>query len=221
MVRAPFRARWRTVLLAAARLAGLYAVGVALLLIPVLLFPGGLSALREIPIVALPTGILFVLAFLVLAVARRVGFAVLWLLLVGLWTTVLLGHGVAIEIVIGFVGWSALALPLHALGALGVTSGFRLTMGRLSVSLSTMVSILWAGALLPAIALLYTSPFFMHPLEEAASYRVASSLARFIWAPAPFVFAVVSLAHVWLGTARSAATAPAAELPTATAERDV
>jgi hypothetical protein len=213
--------RWQRVLLAAARLAALYAIGVAILMVPIIFLPGGLPTLRDLSALAVPAATLFLGAFLILAVARRAGFATLWALLCLLWGAVLFQESISIETVGAFIVWSAFALPLHALGAFGVTSGVRVATGRVSLSLTTLALVIWMATLLPAVALLYATPFLLPPLREAAVYRIAASVALVVWVPVPFVLAALSLRHVWIGTAPSRPTAPAAELPVATVERDV
>ena len=207
MVSDRLAANWRRVVLAAVRLAGLYVIGVVLMLLPFMLLPGGgIPAFRELARLAAPAGILFAVAFLLLAIARRAGFVALWLLLAGLWTLVLVVRELPIDVMIGFVGWTVLAFPLHVLGALGVPSALRVRLGRASLRATTAAMILWAVLLIPAVVVLYTSSFVAHPLDEAAAYRMAGLVAPFVWGPAPFLIAALSLAHVWTGTARAGTT---------------
>jgi hypothetical protein len=205
------RANWRSVIAAAARLAGLYAIGVVLLVIPLVLLPrGALTAFRDLAIVAVPAGLLFLVAFPLLAAARRAGFAALWLLLAGLWVLLLVAHDMPIELLIGFVAWSALAFPLHVLGALGVPSGFGLRIARVTVRVAPTVTIVWMTLLIAAVTILYTTPFLLDPLSRHSAVLAAGSIAPFVWGPAPLIFATLSLGHVWAGTARRIATSPAA-----------
>jgi hypothetical protein len=194
---------WRRVFLAAARLGGLYVIGVALMLTPFMLLPGGgLPGLRDLVRLAAPAGILFAVAFILLALARRAGFAALWVLLTGLWTAMLIAHEMPIDIMVGFVAWSVFAVPLHVLGALGVPSSLHLRIGRWRLRAATTGTVLWLVLLIPAAALLSQNPFFVFPLELPVWYRVAGFLAPFVWAPTPFLIASLSAAHVWSGTAR-------------------
>src|SRR5687767_8586296 len=182
MSRERSRANWRSIVAAAARLAGLYAIGVVLLVIPLVLLPSGaLPAFRDLAIVAVPAGLLFLVAFPVLAAARRAGFVALWLLLAGLWVLLLVAHDMPIELLIGFAAWSALAFPLHVLGALGVPSGFGLRIARVRVGVAPAVTIVWMALLIAAVTVLYTTPSFLHPLDEGTLYRVAGSIAPFVW----------------------------------------
>lgn len=202
--------RWRTVILAAARLAGVY----TLLAIPFLLpwaFAGhGLPALSDLAIYALPMGALFLGAFAVLAIARRAGFIVLWLLLTALWVQFLRLIGHPSEILLAFITWSGLAIPLALLGALGVSSALRLPFGRWQPRVTRITPALWAALLIPAVGLLFQPAFGLHPLREAAINRLAGALGWFIWAPAPAVLAALAVAHVWIGTTPAKVESPAA-----------
>jgi hypothetical protein len=192
---------WRRVVLAAARLAGFYAIGVGLMLIPFMLLPGGgLPALRDVARLAMLPASLFVVAFVMLAVARRAGLVALWVALTAVWALVVIAHDLPIELMIGFVGWTALAFPLSIIGALGVRSAFRLRVARASLGISAAATMLWAAVLVPAIAVLYASSMVPYPLEEVAAYRIADSVASIIWGPVPFLVAVLSLGHLWTGT---------------------
>jgi hypothetical protein len=194
---------WRRVSLAGARLAGLYVLGVALMLTPFMLLPGGgVPALRDLVRLAAPAGALFALAFFLLVFARRTGLAALWLLLTGLWTLMLIAHQARIDIMLGFVAWSVFALPLHMLGALGVPSLLHVHIGGRRLSATAMGTMLWLTLLIPAIAFLSRNPFFVSPPDAPAWYRLADVLARYVWAPAPFLISFLSFAHAWTGTAR-------------------
>lgn len=94
-------------LLAAMRLAALYAAGVLLLAIPFGLLDSGFSNLMATltgsPILA---GFVFAIGFLLLAVARRIGFAILWLLLLAYWGIFARGW-LGTDLVLSmFNGWS-------------------------------------------------------------------------------------------------------------------
>jgi hypothetical protein len=80
---------WRLVLLAAARLASIYAIASALLLLPLVLwFDGPAEVVRNLKDYATPVAVAFGVAFAVLAVARRAGFVALWLALTAIWAWV-------------------------------------------------------------------------------------------------------------------------------------
>src|SRR5688500_12101500 len=122
------RSRWQLVLLAAARLASMYAVATALLLLPLVLWQDGPQELiRHLRSYATPVGIMFGVAFVLLALARRAGFIALWLVLGTVWAWMLreLAPGYAHEMDSAFVVWSALAVPLALLGGFGVPTVLR------------------------------------------------------------------------------------------------
>src|SRR5687768_17596616 len=106
------------------RLAAIYAIGViGLLLSLALLLEGPPLLWRDLAFLALPFAVLFIIfiiAFVILAVARRVGFAALWILLAGLWTWMMIAKGSSVEALPSvFLGWSTFALPLFVIGVLG------------------------------------------------------------------------------------------------------
>ena len=162
------RLRWLRIA-AAARLAAVYVIGVLVLLIPFMLMPyGGLPSLAGVAEVGSLAMIPFGLVFLLLAAARRAGFVILWLLLGGLWGAALMAHDLPIDLLIAFVGWSVLALPLHFLNALGITEAHRLRIARVRMSVPALTSILWTLVLVPALA--------VHP-ERVEEPRVQLRLA--------------------------------------------
>jgi hypothetical protein len=111
---------------AAVRLAGIYALGVVCLLTSLLLMLEGprVSPSDTALVVALPFSVLFGFAFVILAVARRAGFGILWRLLLALWTWMMIREGPSPWIPRLFLGWSSLALPLFTIGALGVRHSY-------------------------------------------------------------------------------------------------
>lgn len=194
------RIRWLRVLAAAARLAAVYVIGVLVLLIPFMLMPyGGLPSLAAVADVGSLAMIPFGLAFLLLAAARRAGFVTLWVLLGGLWGAVLMAHDLPIDLLIAFVGWSVLALPLHFLTALGITEAPRLRVARVRVSVPALTSILWTLVLVPAIGVMYLSRRIMHP-EPHAVFLLANDIASLVWGPAPLLLVALSIAHAGAGS---------------------
>jgi len=109
------------ILAAAARLAGLYAAGVLVLLVPFSLFATGGTGLREVllgpPAVAAGG---FLIGFLLLAIARRFGFGVLWILLLLAWLNTIRWSFWSLELLPRFVGWTVFAAPLYGLTAIGL-----------------------------------------------------------------------------------------------------
>ena len=191
---------WRRILAAAARLAGMYVIGVLGLLLPFMLLPfAGPPFFLDLAAFGVLAGIPFALAFILLAAARRAGLVVFWALLAALWGAVLFAHDLPIDLLIAFVGWSVLALPLHLLTAVGIPAKLHLCVARVRLSVSSLATIVWILVLAPAIAVLYWSPRLMHP-EPSEVFRFAGEIAPFFWGPAPFVLIALSVAHAWAGT---------------------
>ena len=196
------QSRWGRVVAAAARLAAIYAVGVAILLLAGLPFVNRtLPAWRDLLGIALPIGVLFAVAFVMLAVARRAGFVALWLVLVGMWIWMIaqvIGDVRMLSIVAtAFFVWSVAALPLYTMGAVGLPARKRIAVGRGRMSLTTLVFLVW-GVL--AAGALYFAGLDVGPHRRVAPHGVLATWARFIWGPAPIVIAVLAIVHVWKGT---------------------
>ena len=191
------RIRRPRALVAATRLAALYVIGVLLSLIPFMFMPyGGLPSLADVAEVGVLLAVPFGLVFLVLAAAGRAGFVVLWVLLGGLWGAVLMAHDLPIDLLIAFVGWSVLALPLHVLTALGITGAPRLGIARVRVSVPALTAILWTLTLVPALGVMYLSRRIMHP-EPHTVFLLAEDIASLVWGPAPLLLVALSIAHAW------------------------
>ena len=204
--------RWRTVLLAAARLAGLYALGTTVLLLPffiVLERPAlALGALGEF---AMPIGFAFAVAFVLLAAARRAGLVALWLVLAGLWALALRASvvGYTEEFAIAFVFWSALAIPLALLGGIGVPATLRVRVGRWRLTVLSLTVILWTALLIPALAR-FAEPAFRVLYYPQPDVTPLSSLKWFAWALGAPLLVALSIAHIWVGTAPAKVKPPAA-----------
>ena len=191
---------WRGVLAAAARLAGMYAIGVLLLMIPFMFFPyGGLPSVTDVAELGGWAVLPFAVAFILLAAARRAGFVVLWTLLGALWTAVLAAHDLPIDLLIAFVGWSVLALPLHFLTAIGIPAAPRRRIAGRHLNLLALTTILWTLVLVPAVAVMHWSARIMHP-EPHDVFLLAGGIASFVWGPAPLLLVALSIAHAWPGT---------------------
>ena len=198
-------ARWQVVLLAALRLASLYAIAVALLLLPPLLwYDGPTKFVQDLKGYTMPVGVAFAVAFGLLVVARRAGFVALWVVLGGLWALILreAGNGYSSQLPTAFLLWSAFALPLGLLGGLGVPAVLRISLGRWKPNAVVVALGLWAALLVPALALFLHPWLGLHPLQHAAIDRMAGAVAWFVWAPGPPLIAALSGAHVWTGTAQ-------------------
>src|SRR5688572_21167641 len=196
--------QWRRVILAALQLAALYAVASAtcLIAVGVLVFHDPLPLASELPYFALP----LVVAFLVLAVARRAGFALLWLLLVGLWVRVAMLDGPpGLALPTLFLSWSALAAPLFAIGALGVPSQPNRPASQ-RVPRPLVVSFAWALLAVLALSVVYTVDSGLFFRESG---RGLNALASLLWLPVPVAIAIVEVTRVWIGTSPVASDAPA------------
>jgi len=115
--------RWVKRLAAPARLAGIYIIGVLILLVPFALFMSiGATDLKELqlglPLLAAGG---FLVGFLLLAVARRVGFAILWFFLLLLWLNIIRESPWPLGLLPRFPGWTVFAAPLYVLTAIGLS----------------------------------------------------------------------------------------------------
>jgi len=178
------RPRWARILLAATRLAALYAAGVFILAVPILLFlngPGGNTSdvLEGSPVTA---AVGFVAGFLALAVARRLGFAILWSLLFYLWARTAPEFPSGL-VSMAFLFWTVLAAPLYLLSAIGLGRGTR--GDRVEVGVTVLV---WLGT----VALALAAPNWN--LHGSAAY--APSAEGYLFLVLPFVVAVRELVRV-------------------------
>ena len=194
--------RWPRILAAAARLAGMYVTVLLLLIVPFMFFPAdGLPSIADVAKLVSWAIVPFALTFILLAAARRAGFVVFWMLLAAVWVAFLMARGLPIDLLIAFVAWSVLALPLHLLTALGIPGAPRLRIPGAYLTVSALTTILWTLLLIPAVAVLYLSSRLMYP-EPHALFLLASRVAAFVWGPAPLVLAALSIAHAWPRTLR-------------------
>jgi hypothetical protein len=202
------------VLAAAARLATLYGFGVLLLLSALVLWTGDwVGNIRGVlTLYGYVFGILLATAFPLLAAARRLGFAALWLLLIAVWVWPLARHGwTPVGVLAVFVFWSVAALPFYLLGAVGFP-GRRglLRLGRWTATVPAVVLALWVLLLLftlavtPAHHLLVTSSILAMGLEPPSAVL---KLAPVVWAPVPILIGLEALVRLWPN--RIAATEPA------------
>jgi hypothetical protein len=114
------RPNWRRAVAAAARLAAIYALAVFALYLPYSIRREGVFAVSSYLVV---TTTFFAIGFGILAVARRLGFIVLWALLLLVWCGRVIESSSSIShywAITGFVPWSIIALPLYGIVLLGV-----------------------------------------------------------------------------------------------------
>jgi len=188
--------RWKRVIAAAARLAIVYAIGVLILYAPISLWllPHA-RGLRELPGVSVELGILAAIAFAILAVARRVGFLLLWALLLALWVSNFSGasdFNFPEAVANYFILWTVLALPLYVIAALGGSDRVALRVADRRIRMTEIGALLWIVLILGA----FFYVFVAHPVGGGGT--VLRVTARFVWLPAPFILAVIALATIWV-----------------------
>ena len=200
-------ARWRRICLAAIRLAAFYAIGAFSLLLIVGSLAEGPPLLSDLAELALPFGVIFSIAFVILAMARRAGFVALWIVLVGTWVWLLRDGAPFVEVPKVFLGWTILALPLFAIGVLGTTGSDAKQPTLMRGARPLVVLTLWLLAAGIALHSALTTPY-MHWYD--APNRFASVFSKIVWIPAPFVVAVLETTRLWFATAPEKSQAPAA-----------
>ena len=190
--------RWRRVIRAAGRLAALYvATTLILLLAAGTLMVGVLPTLSDLVELWMPVSVAFLVAFLLLAIARRAGFVALWMILVGLWVFLLSAGGFDASYGRQFVAWSVLALPLYGLGMIGAPST-----RRLARSSSLAIAIIWfcliaAGFMVTRLGTRIELPS-----------QIVDALAL-IWGSFPLVLGMHEVVRVWNATRDVSAAAAA------------
>ena len=177
---------------AAAKLAALYALGVAVLAIP-----SSIPIARYVPVGLVSgtlAGLVLVVAFLLLATTRRAGFFVIWAALVAYWIR-FLSMLSPLDLFQPFLLWSALAAPLF----LFTTVGFPLPHAPRSRAVR-LVS--WSLAVPWALAFA-TGLWFRAQVRDWSPPTYLSSvaaIARFVYLPLPFLIAAYGLLHLTLAT---------------------
>jgi len=190
------------VILAAAKLALIYGV---LLLVGFTLF-STLFVVQTLRLVDL-AGTLLVLAipfgtaFLLLAIARRAGFVVLWTILLVFWGIVVsVGAGkIPAAIPLDFALWSVLALPLWIIGHVGLRdpSSGKLRIGPFTFSPATIVLSCWL--LLLASSRLFG--LFQTSIVIVDRPHPPALALWTLWVPAPLWISAFAIRHAWRGTA--------------------
>ena len=190
--------RWRRVMRAAARLAALYIGAVfILLLVAVALMVGFLPTFSDLAELWIPVSVAFLIAFLLLAVARRAGIVTLWVLLLVIWFLMLreLHPGTAKQ----FVAWTVLALPLYGLGTIGAPSTSPIA--RRGSLLMTMI---WLCLITAGFVVSRTSTDIDQPRQIVEALLRNGDL---VWGPFPIVLGVFEIVRVWVATGRISTTA--------------
>ena len=187
-------AHLKLVAAAAARLAIVYAVGVLILYAPMRLWllphAGGI---HELPGLSLQMAILAAVAFAVLAVARRVGFLLLWALLLMLWVSNVsepLLWKYPGTVLSQFISWSVLAIPLYAIAAFGGSDRVALRIGNWRVRVTELGALVWTVLIIGSFLYVF--------LVEGAFYDPGGMALSLVWLPAPFILAIIALIAIWV-----------------------
>jgi hypothetical protein len=194
------------VVVAAARLAALYAILVVLMLVALALWTGEwIGLVSEIGQLYLVTfAFVFAVAFLLLATARRAGLVAIWLLLIGSWNWWVwpLGRSSWLPDAVFplFILWSVVALPFYVLGSVAIPAKPLLRVGRLAVAAPMIV--LGGWVMLIVLTFAVTPPewlFYVSAIDGlfGGPPPVVLRLAPLIWWPAPIVLGAQALVHVW------------------------
>ncbi len=154
----------------------------------------GVSVLLMIP---------FAGAFLLLALARRLGLVAFWIILIGLWVlpfALAKTFPTPLLFPLIFLSWSILALPLWVIGQVGIPrrSSFGLGLGPVRISPSMALLACWVF-LLAGVRLF--GSLADYPEMGVLSIRIAEPLA-WIWGVAPLLLSAFAIQHVWRGTAK-------------------
>jgi hypothetical protein len=187
---------------AAVVLAAAYTVGVGTCLLMFLLLVHDrtlyVDSLRS---TASSFGVLFAAAFIVLAFARRVGFVVLWALLTALWT-LLITSGGGYEFPLRFLQWTVMAAPLYLIG-LGAFAAGRIQLGKRVLSPLFLCGVAWIALVIAGFLLQNYAypPQYARIVEDQWNRFVwVNRLGWSLWAPAPFILAIVSVYTFWRGS---------------------
>ena len=180
--------------LAAMRLAAVYAAGVTLLFLALVVRDAGIrEVLREVEFLAIPAGICFGAAFLLLAIGRRLGFTALWLCSLGFWAWLTLRYQhLGWWPAANFLVWSVLSAPLYLI----VHVGFRPpTSTRRWTKLTTFAEfILWTS--LAVAAVLMDPPIDVVMLDEPWWFGTLERILTVAWYLTPPVVTMLALRHV-------------------------
>jgi hypothetical protein len=196
------------VIAAAARLAALYGLGILLLLSALVLWTGDWvgNARGILRLFGSVFGILFGLAFLLLAAARRLGFAALWVLLCAMWVWLLSRGWVPVGLLAVFVFWSVMALPFYVLGAIGFPSRRVLHVGRWTTTVPVLVLVGWVLLLVITLRVTPATYLLVASSPPVGSFGELSPLLKLgpaLWAPAPILISLEALIRLWPSKVRA------------------
>ncbi len=177
------------------RLAAIYAAGVLILLIPLILrsrhegFEPDRHPWLELPVIG---AVCFVLGFVALAAVKRLGFALLWGLLVWWWIVMIGSNGPLVFLDVPFLAWTAFAGPLYVLSAVGLSpETARSRRWQFEVVLTLLI---WASIALLAFFLVRpggeTLRIWDTPFQYSMNWR------GYVYAAWPFVIGARELGRV-------------------------
>ena len=175
------------VLLAALKLGAMYAIGVTaiFLFIILLLNAGAIPLLGILSRIWIPVAVLTLLAFVTLAIARGIGFLLLWGLTLAAWVLLLTGPASFNPMPSAFLLWSMLTMPLAAIVALGQPSSVPVTRNAKLVRRSITLVWLTLFALAMVSEMAFGEYVSVGPLPHWLS-----SLLHPLWFLTPFVIGV-------------------------------
>jgi hypothetical protein len=187
---------------AALVLAAIYTLGVAALLVPLAAIDDWRLYINDDLLTTVrPFGVLLGGAFVILAIARRVGFVAFWVLLSGLWALLLNsgGHALPFE----FLKWSVFALPLYLISLIAAGRTIPIRIGSRTISPLIVVGGIWVVLAIAGLVLRdYAFPpeYVRITDGQVTAFERVSALGWVLWAPAPFVIAAVAIAAMWVGS---------------------
>jgi hypothetical protein len=189
-------------------LAGVYTLAVVGLLAIVAVLGAWDLFIEDVVSLTAPFAILFGFAFLVLVIARRIGFLLLWLVLVGLWVWMLLVPGVGDPFLLltygvghpfRFVGWSVLAFPLFIISVVAGAQPSLTKVGPWHASTAFVMAVLWMVLAAAGVVLRdYGHPHYSWGSESAAI--AFAILGWLVWGVMPFLIAGLAVRAFWTGT---------------------
>jgi len=182
------------------RLAAIYAAGVLILLIPLIVrtrhegFAPNSQPWLELPVIG---AVCFVLGFVALAAIKRLGFALLWGLLVW-WWIVLVGDGPGLFLDRPFLAWSAFAAPLYVLSAIGLTETVSSRRWQFEVVLTLLI---WA--IIAVLAFFFAQPVGAVLRIRDTGFQYIGTVRAYLYAAWPFVIGARELGRVLVALWRS------------------
>jgi hypothetical protein len=168
-------------------------VGAVVLLVILfgILNEGFVPALNSLLVLWTPFSVVFLIAFLLLAVARRWGLTILWVGLLGIWV-VMIYVGPTPWIGTPFLVWSVLSLPLYALGVIGAPSTHR-AVRRASLT----IALVWLAFVVGAFVI-GGVPTAIEPPSSTPEWFFRNGIM--VWGPVPVLIGIWELGRLWIAT---------------------